>query len=157
MNKIKKMPCNSFNNGYCNVSFDVESQLSNVTIKKTIDIILKQIYVYKVISPNLRKTLNQKVFIRHIEFNGVICEQRDCVSGGSSLGPQLAHVIHYVKSVGPYSVRMQGNADQKNSEYEHLLRRRMTELDKIIKPLNNGNTIKFYRRYIDDTLNTLKV
>ena len=33
----------------------------------------------------------------------------------------------------------------------------MTELDKIIKPLNNGKTIKFYHRYTDDPLNTFKV
>ena len=52
---------------------------------------------------------------------------------------------------------MRENADQKNVECRLFYAVIMTELDKIIKPLNNGKTIKFYHRYTDDPLNTLKV
>ena len=54
-------------------------------------------------------------------FNGVIYEQKDGVCMGFSLGPLLANVI-------------------------------MTDFEeKVIKPLINDNTIKFYGRYLDDT------
>ena len=59
-------------------------------------------------------------------FNGDIYEQRDGVCIGSSLGPLLANVI-------------------------------MTDLEeKVIKPLINDNTIKFYARDVDDTLFVIK-
>ena len=59
-------------------------------------------------------------------FNGVIYEQKDGVCMGSCLGPLLANVI-------------------------------MTDFEeKVIKPLINDNTIKFYGRYVDDTLFVIK-
>ena len=59
-------------------------------------------------------------------FNGVIYEQGDNVCMGSSLGSLLANVI-------------------------------MIDLGKkFIKPLINDNTIKFYARYVDDTLFVIK-
>ena len=59
-------------------------------------------------------------------FDGVMYEQRDGVCIGSSLGPLLANVI-------------------------------MTHLEeKVMKPLINDNTIKFYARYVDDTLFAIK-
>ena len=33
----------------------------------------------------------------------------------------FSFVLHYVKSIFPYSVRMWENVDQNNSEYEHFL------------------------------------
>ena len=59
-------------------------------------------------------------------FNGAIYEQKDGVYMGSSLDLLLANVI-------------------------------MTDLEeKVIKPLINDNTVKFYARYVDDTLFVIK-
>ena len=57
-----------------------------------------------------------------MSLNGKLYKQIDGVSMGSPLGPTLANII-------------------------------MTEFeDIIIKPLINSGTIKFYKRYVDDTL-----
>ena len=53
--KIKNIPLHMFDDGYNYVSFDVESLFRNVSIKRTIDIILKRIYIDKVISTNFKK------------------------------------------------------------------------------------------------------
>ena len=59
-------------------------------------------------------------------FNGVMYEQKDGVCIESSLSPLLANAI-------------------------------MTDLEeKVIKPLINDNTTKFYARYVDDTLFVIK-
>ena len=59
-------------------------------------------------------------------FNNVIYKQRDGVSMGSSLGPILANVI-------------------------------MTKLEKkILQPLIESGKLKFYIRYVDDTLSLAK-
>ena len=59
-------------------------------------------------------------------FNNKLYQQKDGVSVGSSLGPVLANII-------------------------------MTELeDVVIKPLNANSTIKFYIRFVDDTLLLIK-
>ena len=59
-------------------------------------------------------------------FNKKLYQQKDGVSMGSSLGPVLANII-------------------------------MTELEnKIIKPLITDGTIKFYSRFVDDTLLIVK-
>ena len=55
VNKIKYISPHLFDEGYNYVSFDVESLFTNVPIKRTIDIILKQIHIDKVISTNLTK------------------------------------------------------------------------------------------------------
>ena len=113
------------------VSFNVESLFTNVPIKRTIDIILKQIYDDNVISTNLKKLTLKKLLLdtctkTAFTFNGIIYEQKEGVSMGSSLGPLLANII-------------------------------MTKLEeKIIRPLINDNTIKFYARYVDDTLLLIK-
>jgi hypothetical protein len=54
--------------------------------------------------------------------NGQLYRQTDGVSMGLPLGPTLANIIM--------------------TEFEEL----------IIKPLINSGTIKFYKRYVDDTL-----
>ena len=61
--KIKKILSDFFNNSYCNVSFDVETQFTIFPVKWTIDIILKQIFVYKVISRNLKKRSIEKFLL----------------------------------------------------------------------------------------------
>ena len=120
-----------FDHGYNYVSFDVESLFTNVPIKRTTDTILKRIYIDKVISTNLKKRSMKKLLLRTstktaFTLNVVINEQRDGACIGSSLGPLLANVI-------------------------------MTDPEeKIIKPLINDSTIKFYARYVDDTLFVIK-
>ena len=98
VNKIKNIPPHLFGDGYNCVSFDVESLFKNVPIKRTIDIILKQIYIDKVISTNLKKHSMKKLLLdtctkTALIFNGVIYEQKDSVCMGSSLGPLLANVL----------------------------------------------------------------
>ena len=131
VNKVKSIPLHLLEDGCNYISFDVESLFTNFTIKRTIDIILKRIYINKVISTNLKKHSMKKLLLdtctkTAFTFNGVIYEQRDGACIGYSLGPLLANVI-------------------------------MTDLEeKVIKPLINDNTIKFYARYVDDTLFVIK-
>ena len=61
VNKIQNMPPPLFDNGCNYVSFDVESLFTNVPIRRTIDIILKRIYIDKVISTNLKKRSKKKL------------------------------------------------------------------------------------------------
>ena len=66
--------------------------------KKTIDIILKRIYIDKVISTNLKKCSVKKLLLDTYSkiaftFNGVIYGQKDGVCIRSSLGPLLTNVI----------------------------------------------------------------
>ena len=113
------------------MSFDVESLFTNVPIKKIINIILTRIYNNHTISTNLKKHSLKKLILdtctkTAFSFNNIIYEQKDGVSMGSSLGPVMANII-------------------------------MTELeDKVIKHLINDGTIKFYCRYVDDTLLVVK-
>ena len=98
VNKIKNTPTHMLDDGYYYVSFDVESLSTNVPIERTIDIILKQIYIDKVISTNLKKRSMKKLLIdtcpkTAFTFNGVTYEQKYGVCMGSSLGPLLANVI----------------------------------------------------------------
>ena len=125
--KIKNIPLHMFDDGYNYVSFDVESLFRNVSIKRTIDIILKRIYIDKVISTNFKKrsmknllldTCTKTAFI----FNGVIYEQRDSVCMWCNLGSLLANILI-------------ANLEEK-----------------VIKFLINNNTIKLYARYVDATL-----
>ena len=131
VNQITSIPPHLFDNGYNYVSFDVKPLFRNIPIKRTMDIILKRIYIDKVISTNLKKRSMEKLLLdtctkTAFTFNEVIYEQRDGVCTGSSLGSLLANVI-------------------------------MTDLEeKVIKPLINDNTIKFYQRYLDDTLFVIK-
>ena len=131
VNKIKNILLHLFDDGYNYLSFDVESLFTNVPIKRTMDIILKRIYIDKFISTKLKKRSMKKLLLdtctkTAFTFNGVIYEQKDGVCMGSSLGPLLANVIM--------------------TDHE----------EKVIKPLINDNTIKFYARYVDDTLFVIK-
>ena len=109
----------------------MESLFTNVPIKRTIDIILKRIYQDHEISTNMNKRTLKKLITdtctkTAFSFNNKLYQQKDGVSMGSSLGPVLANII-------------------------------MTELEnKIIKPLITDGTIKFYSRFVDDTLLIVK-
>ena len=118
-------------NGYQYISCDVESLFTNVPIKRTVDTIFKRIYEDKLVSTNLKKPTLKKLILDTCTktaflFNNKLYQPKDGVSMGSSLGPVLANII-------------------------------MTELeDVVIKPLIANGTIKFYTRFVDDTLLVIK-
>ena len=98
VNKVKSIPLHFFEDGCNYISFDAESLFTNFTIKRTIDIILKRIYINKIISTNLKKHSMKKLLLdtctkTAFTLNGVIYEQRDGACMGYSLGPLLANVI----------------------------------------------------------------
>ena len=92
---------------------------------------MKRVYQDKLIKTNLKKRSLKKLLIDActktlFTFSNNIYEQKDGVSMGSPLGPVLANII-------------------------------MTELEeKIIKTFVDDFTIKFYGRYLDDTLLVIK-
>ena len=96
-------------------------------MRKTVDVILKRIYTDKQIQTGLQKRTLKKLIIDSctktpFSFNGQLYQQIDGVSMGSPLGPTLADII-------------------------------MTALeDAIIKPLIDSGVLKFYSRFVDDTL-----
>ena len=116
---------------YKSVSFDVESLFTSVPLKRTLSIIERRVYTEKLINTKLSKRELKKLIkdtctLTPFSFNDVIYEQIDGVSMGCSLGPLLANII-------------------------------MTELEKVVvdKLLQDG-TIRFYCRYVDDTLMLIK-
>ena len=129
--RIRNIPPEIFSSGYKYVSFDVESLFTSVPLKKTIEIILKKIYTEKVISTTIKKRTLKKLLLdcctkNAFSFNNKLYEQTDGVSMGSSLGPVMANII-------------------------------MAELEReIIEPLIEDGTLKFYTRYVDDTLVLMK-
>ena len=94
-------------------------------------IILDRIYKENALATKLKRRTLKKLIVdtctkTAFSANGQIYEQIDGVSMGSSLGPVLANII-------------------------------MTELEKcIVKPLIEEGFIKFYCRYVDDTLLLVK-
>ena len=62
-NYIKAIPPELFNEGYKFISFDITSLFTNVPLKRTANIILKRIYVNKVIPPTLRKGTMKKLIL----------------------------------------------------------------------------------------------
>ena len=96
-------------------------------MNRTIKIILKRVYEEKLLATNLRRSTLKKLIKNTcmktaFSYNNKLYKQIDGVSMGSSLGPVLANII-------------------------------MTELEKIVvSDLINSGLIKFYIRYVDDTL-----
>ena len=81
-NRIKNILPHLFDDGYNLLSLALESLFTNVSIKITIDIIFKRIYVDKVLSTNLKKSSMKKVLLDTCNktvftFNGIMYEQRD--------------------------------------------------------------------------------
>ena len=124
---IKAIPPGLFDEGYRFVSFDVVSLFTNVPLKRTIDLVLKQVFDEKLINTTLSKCTLKKVISNSCSktaflFYNTIYEQIDGVSMGSCLALVLANII-------------------------------LTEFEKhIVEHLIQAETIKFYRRYVDDTL-----
>ena len=107
------------------------SLFTNVLLSKTISVIIEKVYKDNIINAKIKKNTLQKLIKdcctkTVFYFNNVIYKQRDGVSMGSSLGPILANVI-------------------------------MTKLEKkILQPLIESGKLKFYIRYVDDTLSLAK-
>ena len=99
--------------------------------KRTVNIILKRIYVDKVIPTTLRKRAMKKLILDActktvFSFNSKFYKQVDGVSIGSPLGPVLANII-------------------------------MTKLESTtVKELVDKSLVKLYMRYVDDTLLLVK-
>ena len=113
------------------VSLDVVSLFTNVPLKKTVDIILKRIHTDKEITTALTKRSLLKLILDTCQktafsFNGKLYKQTDGASMGGSLGSVLANII-------------------------------MAECEKVIvNQLIENNIVKFYIRYVDDTLLVLR-
>ena len=128
---VLKKRCSENSDEYVFVSLDVVSLFTNVPLKKTVDIILKRIYTGKEITTTLTKRSLKKLILdtsqkTAFSFNGKIYEQTDGVSMGGSLGPVLANII-------------------------------LIECEKVIvNQLIENNIVKFYIRYVDNTLLVLK-
>ena len=129
--QIRKVPVDLFEQGYKYVSLDVTSLFTNVPLTKTIDIVLDRGYKDHIINTTLKKNTLKKLLKDSCTktaflFNNKVYKQKDGVSMGSSLGPVLANII-------------------------------MTELEKkVVDSLIAEDKIKFYTRYVDDTLLLLK-
>ena len=116
-----------FDEDYQLVSFDAKTLFTNVPVKKTINIILDMVYNNKLINTNLKKRTMKKFLVNSctkvaFSLDNVLYEQSDCVLIGSSLGPVLANIIL--------------------TEFETV----------IVKPLIETSVLKFYCRYLGDTL-----
>ena len=132
IDRIHSIPTELFYEGYRYFSFNVTSLLTNVSFNKTINIILHRICKENLVRKNMRKS-NLKKFIKDLctktafSFNGKSYKQFDAVLMDPSLDPVLTNVI--IK------------------EFERLV------VDQLIK---NG-LIKFYIKFVDDTLVLAKV
>ena len=129
--RIRKIPPNLFKEGYKLISFDETSLFTNVPLTRTINVILNRIYNEKLVNTTIKKNTMRKLLggtctKTTFMFNGNIYKQIDGVSMGASLGPVLANV-------------------------------KTTELEKVcVQKLIDDGTIKFYARYVDETLLIIK-
>ena len=130
-NKIKSVPSEMFEERYQFVSFDVEPLFTNVPLNKTINIILDRIYRQKLLKTNLKKRTMKKLLLNSctktaFSYDNIFYRQCDGVSIGSSFDPELANII-------------------------------LTEFEKaVVTPLIESGILKFYCRYVDDTLVLVK-
>ena len=125
--RIEAIPKHLYGEGYQLVSFDVKSLFTNVPLQTTVNIIVDRIYNKMIITTMLKKQTLKKLILdtcskTAFSCGDVIYEQIDGVSMWACLGPVLANII-------------------------------MTELEPVVvdKMVNSG-LIKFYGRYVDDTL-----
>ena len=127
-NRINRiLPLVQKNEDYMFVSVDVVSLFTNVSICKTVNIILKRAYNDKLINTSLSKRSLNKLILdtcqkMALSFNNKLYEQIDGVSIGGSLGPVLANII--------------------KTECEKVI------VDKLMKE----KVIMFNTRYVEDTL-----
>ena len=96
--KILDIPLELFDNSYIFALFDVGSLFINVSLNRTVNIILDCIYDENFVNTNLRKrtlkklikvTCSKTAFIRKKK----LYQQTDNVSMGSTLGPLLGNII----------------------------------------------------------------
>ena len=124
---VRSIPQNLFSEGYRFVSFDVKSLFTNIPLKKTVHIILHRIYNEKQLDTSLKKLTLKKLLLdscTNTPFltNGNPYKQIDGVAMGSPLGSTLANIT-------------------------------TTALEEdIVKRLIDSKIIKFYVRFVDDTL-----
>ena len=130
--RLRSIPTVLFNEVYRHFPFDIISLFTNVPLNKTINITLYRIYKKNLVKTNVTKSTLKKLIKDSctktaVSFNGKIYKQANGVSMGSSLGPVLANVIML--------------------EFERLV------VEKLIK----DGLVKFYIRYLHDTLVLAKV
>ena len=106
------------------ISFDVKKLFTNVTLDKTIKIILRQIHQERTLDTNIPQKEMEKLlylFMKHVHFSygGRIYIQVDGLPMGSPLGPVLANIF-------------------------------MTELEIEMIP-SLGNYLQNWKRFVDDT------
>ena len=111
------------------VSFDVSNLFTNVPLDFTIDLVLKKVYIKKMIKTKLkREELKELLQVctkeMHFTFDGKIYVQTDGVCMGSPLGPVLANAF-------------------------------MVHLEETIVP-QLGDKMKTWRRYVDDTFTVVE-
>ena len=61
VNKVRSIPPELFEQGYCYYSLDVVSLFTNVPLNSTIKIILKKLYEEKLLATKLRKSTLKKL------------------------------------------------------------------------------------------------
>ena len=131
VSKIKPVPSEVFEDEYQFISFDIESLFMNVPLNKTINIILDRIYHQKLPKTNLEKRTMKKNLLDSctktaFSYDNVIYQQCDEISMGSSFAPVLAAIV-------------------------------LTQSEKVVvTPLTKSGILKFYCRYVDDTLVLIK-
>ena len=129
--RIHNIPSHLFTEGFRFVSFDVTSLFTNIPLRKTVNFILKRVYKDKCITTSLNKRSLKKLLLdactkTPFSFDDQLYQQTDGICIGSPLGPTLADILMTV--------------------FE----------EEIVKPLISSNIIKFYSRYVDDTLVLIK-
>jgi hypothetical protein len=90
---INNIPKHLFQEGYQFDSFDVESLFTNVSVSRTVKIILDRIYKDELIVTTLKKLILDCCNKTAFSFDEHIYVQKDGVPMGSSLGPVLANII----------------------------------------------------------------
>jgi hypothetical protein len=129
--RIESIDPAHFQQGFKYVSFDVESLFTNVPLERTIQVIEKRIYDDKELPTKLKRSALRKLIRDTCKKTVFSCkdvyyEQIDGVSIGGPLDPVMANII-------------------------------LTEFERIvINSLINSGIIKFYCRYVDDTLLLIK-
>ena len=178
VNRIQNIPDNLFTDGYRFISFDVKSLFTNIPLDKTVQIVLKKIHDENIIT--LKKLLLDACTKTQFFANGDLYKQIDGVSMGSPLSPTLANIIMIALGPDSTSAFSRRNANYfacffwiatTRINYFYLIAHNSKETgeifrisprksargirpleDEIIKDLFENETIKFYIRYVDDTL-----
>ena len=126
VSEIKSIPKELFAEGYRLVSFDVVSLFTNVPLTKTVKIILDRVFEEKFVATTFLKRTLKKLILD------------SCTKTAFSFNNQLFGQTDGVSMGSPRPVL----ANIILSEFEKL----------IVSDLIKSGVIRFYRRYVDDTL-----